>query len=303
MAIPSLLSLEKYRRRLTFVIGGGGVGGSFAAGVLVGLLPHPYFRTIDPAFRIVSSSVGSLIGGALLAGRFQNPADIRSELKQALSYVFTKVRPPWPLSSAPYDVQRIYDVAHSYVGDLIFGRMTSGPLSKPRLIPIAVDITGARPKLRKWGPAAKVATAITASCAAPTYFAPFDGCLDGALVSNTPAALAGLSTASDDYIVIQCASPASSMERLERFTPFSVAEMIGTMISTRDSLEVEYARDELDALVVSLPEGTTFNLDEASPDTVDRLFNLGLASATAAMTQSWLDSRTLSIRSRIRGAA
>lgn len=288
------MALHWPHNRVTIVVGGGGVGGAFALGCLSVLRAHPFFgmRSDDrPFIATVGTSVGSMIAAGLVLGVQHH--EMWRLYRDALPYIFKRTGLPWPLSSAPYDISRVKEVVHSFTGDLTFADLRQSKYGARQLsfFPVAVDISRPPARIKRWRPSDRLDDAIASSAAAPTYFSPYQGCVDGGLISNTPAAVAAVACPADHYIVIRNGAQSEDPTRLDKITPLVVADMIATMITARDRLEIEYARDELRALVLEPPMGIAFDLDDAKPATSQRLYDLGVYAAKSTVAQIWLDSR------------
>jgi NTE family protein len=175
-------------RPFTLVLSGGGLKGLAHIGVLRALQE----RGLEPTL-VVGSSIGSLIGGAWAAGVSTEQMEARAlrvRRRDVFQVAHTDVAFRRLMAPALYRGEPLQALVSSLVGDVTFRE-----LARPLLVNTADLHTGMQVM---WGlPGlhdARVADAVTASCALPGIFPPREiagrAYVDGAVVENLPVRLA-----------------------------------------------------------------------------------------------------------------
>jgi predicted acylesterase/phospholipase RssA len=138
---------------------------------------------------VAGTSTGSIIAGLLAIGK--KPSEINQLYNQLATSAFKKSRFLPGTLSAKYSTQNLYEELRKVIGDVKLGDL------KIKLILTAYDTVKGEPVLFKsYKPQFKdvlLIDAITASCAAPTFFGCHEwnrGCLvDGGVYANNPSGI------------------------------------------------------------------------------------------------------------------
>lgn len=165
-------------------LNGGGTAGYATAAFLAYLEDSggPLNKQFD---LIAGVSVGSIIGAAAVEGIPMR--DVMLKLEAEIPGIFYKH--PWAfwkgITTSKYDVNNLYDACNR-----IFNGRALNP-NNTKFMCHAVLTNPIKPKVWKsWEDNAEYKYICTASAAAPVYFQPFHGYVDGGLACNDPTTMA-----------------------------------------------------------------------------------------------------------------
>jgi len=198
------------KRKLAFVLGGGGARGALQVGALRALLEAGY----QPDF-LVGTSIGA-VNAAFLSLHGVSPAVLdalaaawrdaaEADLLPA-NYLWLTVRALFGRGGAHLEERlRTFLIAHGLTPELRFGELQGRPIYL-----VAADLKGGRPLVYGDDPAQSVMQGVLASAALPPWMHPLerDGHLlvDGGMVSNLPIESA-LDRGATEIVALDIAEP------------------------------------------------------------------------------------------------
>jgi patatin-like phospholipase/acyl hydrolase len=237
-------------------VDGGGVRGVIPAIVLQRLSAEPGLEGwLDRVDFLAGTSTGGLIALSLAAG--VDVADLRGLYEQRAAHVFADsllddVKDLGKLLGADYRVANLEREVHKVLGD-----RTLAQLDK-RVLVAAFDLDNEAPVERTWKPklfhnfpgedsdgdvlAYRVGTA---SAAAPTYFATFDGYIDGGVYATNPS-MCALAQTQDPRIPANERADLQELRLLSLGTGQSLQHIEG---NTHDWGYVQWVRPLIDLML------------------------------------------------------
>jgi len=240
-----MMTKSKKRRKLAFVLGGGGARGALQVGALRALLE----ADIQPDM-LVGTSAGA-INAVYLAIHGLKPQGLDSLAQAWCEAAAAELMPPhylWltirALFNRPssYIEHRFRDffVEHGLDPELRFGQ-----LAGPRLILVSADLRAARPVLYSADPEQSVLEGLLASTALPPWIRPLarDGHLlmDGGAVSNLPIEPA-LTQGATRIVALDLFDPRPMEPEEYGFGPF-LGRLLVTVEGRQVELELALARE------------------------------------------------------------
>jgi len=166
------------------VLDGGGVRGLFPMKLFIHVEEDTKKSILGKCDLVVGSSVGALVGAALVTGLLDRP-ETRMLIEHLAPKVFEKINPKQPLLAPKF-----YGAPKLQVLKEIFGARTMAECLVP-LVVVSADFDGRMKLWKSWiDKSMLLATVLDASSAAPTYFRPVrigdKLFIDGGVQHNTP---------------------------------------------------------------------------------------------------------------------